>query len=236
MAMKTRTEFGIVHLIPGVDRALPGMEARFGGIMPSILAALADRRVKAPPGAGAPFAHTWDDTLRIFPAPVPAGVDPAAFKAELQAQPGAVFRIVSDDGKATIWRELSPGHRSVSPESACELWAPLLLAYAMLLECPERQVGRELAEDVAALPKALRSIFVTCGDPTHQTLARLAAEVPEEERGGMSPIVATRQLSCLAVRQAAMQWHRRARHDREAAYAATYAVVEEFPTPTRTLQ
>lgn len=96
----------------------------------------------------------------------------------------------------------------------------------------EKAVGKELARDVRALPPALLSIFQKCGDPTAENLTKLVAKVPPEERGHLPVIRAVRILSTYAARQAALQWHRHKRHEREAACLDTLLRIEDFPMPT----
>lgn len=95
----------------------------------------------------------------------------------------------------------------------------------------EKDVGRELGRAVAALPPALRTIFQRCGDPTTENLARLVADVPEDERGHASEAAAVARLLDLFERQAALQRQRHRRQEREKAYLAALLSFEEFPMP-----
>lgn len=95
----------------------------------------------------------------------------------------------------------------------------------------EKNVGRELGRAVAALPPTLRTIFLRCGDPTPDNLARLVAEVPEGERGHVGEAAAVAGLLDLFERQAILQRQRHRRQEREKAYLAALLSFEEFPMP-----
>lgn len=228
--MTNRIEFGIVHRVPGVMRAMPAIRQEFERIYPAIEAALNARRNDGPPGVGSPYG-TWKDEFRLFPEERPEGVSDEDFKVILADRPGAHFRLVTEAGIATAWRKLAPGFQDHSAQTARDLWAPLLLAYAVLQLHPEKAVGKELARDVRALPPALLSIFRNCGDPTAENLSKLVSEVPADERGNLPVIRAVRILSTYSAREAALQWHRRKRHDREAAYLDSLLRIEDFPMP-----
>lgn len=225
-----RTEFGIIHFIPGVMRALPAVKRENPRYAIAIEKALNERRNDGPPGVGAPF-DTWADQYRIFTEEPPEGVAEADFRNGLRNKPGAHFRLVSETGIATAWRPLCSGYHDHGEHAARDLWAPLLVAYGVLKVYPDKIVGKELSRDVAELPPALRSIFQKCGDPTNANLIRLVSEVPAEERGNLSVLMAARYLGTYAVRQAAIQWHRHKRHAREAAYLDGLLRIEDFPMP-----